>query len=95
MLLTDLDEIPDEVAAVYRAAVADFDGDELKLHSGPGHIVFSDDNLDDANIDFCIEACDDIGRYRGSFSKDELRRIKGWLLKLKEIPESIRWGDPS
>lgn len=80
-----------EVADLYEAAAADI-GEHI-LEYGPSHVVLCDENFEDGSIDFCIKACDD-PMYDGSYELADLEKLKGWLLKLKAIPESVRCCEP-
>jgi hypothetical protein len=79
----------ESVEKVYQGLLADFEGDWIKVVSGPGHIVFSDENLEDGYIDFCLEACNDTELY-DNYTAKELEMYRKRLLDLKAVPEEIR-----
>jgi hypothetical protein len=84
--------LPNPVADVFEAALREIDENDLRY--GPGHIVFDDHNLSGEDIDFCIKECDHPSEYRESQDPADYVDHKKWLLRLKEIPESVRNSEP-
>ena len=77
------------VADIYAAALAKLDGDESPLEYGPAHIVWGDENWEDGNIDFCIEACNDAG-FLERFAQSDIDIVHWSLIELRKIPEDVR-----
>lgn len=78
------------VAEIYKRALEDLGGNDSPLCSGPGHIVWSDENFDGA--EWCLEHFDD---YRtGYHSDDELAIVRRSLKELAKLPLSVRCVEP-
>jgi hypothetical protein len=77
------------VAAIYKRALAGFDGDDGKLQYGPSHVVWNDENFDTDCIEDCLkhiekrEYCDD-------HTDADLVIVKRSLEELLALPENIR-----
>ncbi len=80
---------PKQVATIYREAVSKLDGWNEGLTYGPGHIVWADENFYDDSIDFCLAKCDDPESLE-RWSANQIAISRESLLKLREVPESIR-----
>lgn len=81
---------PKAVSEVYQAALAALDGYEDPLLFGPSHIVWSDENFDDSCIKFCLDQLTNHKETYDHYSDHELGVVHESLVKLSEIPESIR-----
>ena len=64
------------------------------LDFGPGHIVWSDENFDDASIKYCINACSNSKGYYNDYTEKGLSLIKESLIELLNIPENERCVEP-
>ena len=80
---------PKPVAEIYQEALRDLDGYDSPLKSGPGHIVWSDENFDSA--EWCLEHFDE---YKRGYSDEEMAIVKKSLQKLASLPKSIRCVEP-
>lgn len=60
------------------------------LEFGPGHVVWSDENFDDAIVKSCIKDCDNPPSYMDGFSKHELAIVKKSLEALLQVPAEMR-----
>jgi len=76
---------PKVIADIYNKALKKLEGDELPLNYGPAHIVWDDENFDQA--EWCLENFD---KYTEGFSEDELAIVKESLLELSNVPMEIR-----
>lgn len=54
---------------------------------GPAHIVLGDDNIEDENIQWCL---DNWETYKRDHPEDELNATRVFLHELLQIPEAIR-----
>jgi hypothetical protein len=86
------------VKQIYREALSDLGGDDGALDFGPGHIVWSDDNLTDEDVKFCLSWCEPgspmYDSYIERFGEDGLAVAKRALERLDLIPEDERGDDP-
>ena len=80
---------PKQLVDIYREAVASLDDDD-PLQFGPSHVVWSDENFDDANIKASIRDCDDPPAYYSDYSERDLAVVKGSLVRLLAVPKGIR-----
>lgn len=84
---------PKAILDIYKKAKEDIDfiGDhgESCLEFGPAHIVWSDENWEDANIDYCIGECYPKAHWN-EFSPEVFEIIKRSLEELKAIPLAVR-----
>lgn len=81
--------LPKRVAEIYQRALNDLDGDSSPLEFGPGHIVWSDFNLDSA--EWCLEHFDE---HRGDNSDADLEIVRRSLKELAAIPLEERCPEP-
>jgi len=65
--------------------------DNPRCQFGPGHIVFSDYNLSDENIKWCIEECD--SSHDIEYPAELVSLDRAALVELLAIPEAER--DPA
>lgn len=73
-------------------------GSEGVLQFGPSHIVWSDSNLDDSSIRWCIQLCEDRGikiygkeiHSKDDISDEQMVLVKESLERLSEIPSEVR-----
>ena len=77
------------VAAIYYQAVKKLGGNEVRLHYGPAHVVWADENWD--CVETCLEIFDD---YKGDHSKEELEIVRWSLQELAKIPLEQREIEP-
>lgn len=79
--------LPKPVAEIFQRAEAELTDDVLEY--GPGHIVFSDYNLEDRHITYCLDLL--LARdYKYELSEREQTSLFGYLQELLAIPESER-----
>lgn len=78
---------PKPVADIYRKAVAEL-GSEQPMDYGPGHIVWSDSNLDDDSIRYCLEQVDQ--PLYNDLTPEEKAIVRRSLEELLAVPEEIR-----
>ena len=75
--------LPPRVAAIINPLLERFPGAEF----GPGHVVFSDFNLEGETIQWCL---DNFGQFSSGHPAAELEATRTALLALLEIPEDER-----
>lgn len=80
------------VADIYQWAV-DNAGWQV-IEYGPGHIVWSDHNLEDGHIDACIADAED-RIFRKRYSAEELGVAVEALKRLRKVPENVRCCEPA
>lgn len=85
--------LPKPVAEIYKKALEALDGDSNPLEFGPSHIVWSDYNMQDGNIKFCIDECDNNRKAYHQSDKD-IAVVRQSLVELLQVPEEVRNCEP-
>ncbi len=80
---------PIAIADIYEQALSDLDGYADPLSYGPGHVVWEDENFDQA--EYCLEHFDE---YRGDYTDEQLAIVRLSLEKLAMIPIEERECEP-
>ena len=80
---------PEAVATIYQDALRELGGDDRPLNYGPAHVVWEDENFDDA--EGCLISFD---KYRYDYSDEELAVVRRSLERLVALPESERCVEP-
>lgn len=76
---------PKQIVDIYRRAVEAVDWEAMDY--GPGHIVWADENFDNASIESCIA---DTATYRFDEPDVDVAVVVQALKDLLEVPEEIR-----
>lgn len=76
---------PKIIADIYDHALSELDNYSDPLHFGPAHIVWEDENFDQA--EWCLENFD---KYKGGFTEKELTIVKQSLEELSKVPINLR-----
>ena len=82
---------PKQIREIYDRALSDLDGDYMPLLFGPSHVAWQDHNWSDADIQFCINACD---RLSESITAAAIARVRQSLVELQAVPIEIRKCTP-
>ena len=77
------------VAEIYEKALQALGGDEVPLHYGPAHIVWSDENFDSA--EWCLEH---FSEHKGDFSESDLAIVRKSLEELVALSLETRCVEP-
>jgi len=80
---------PKQVHDIYQHAAAQMDGDTSALDLGPAHIVWSDENFDDASIKWCMEHFGE-NADNDRFSGADLAVVMQSLVAILAVPSMIR-----
>lgn len=80
---------PRPVAEIYLRALAELDGNEIPLLSGPAHIVWEDENFDSA--EWCLENFD---TYKCDYEENKLNVVRRSLEELAKLPIEVRCIEP-
>jgi len=79
------------VTKIYREALEKLEGWEWPLLHGPAHIVWSDENFYDNDIQWCLTYFDEDP---SDYSPEDLEVVRWSLEELLKIPEDERVAEP-
>ncbi len=84
---------PASVREIYDRAIMALDYDDRPLQFGHAHVVWSDENFDDATVQVCLQGCISHPDWHSSIQENEI--VQRSLEELLAIPESVRCCVPA